>query len=74
MAVQPGSFNILNHIRFSGGDLKSINLQYIRLGHLDDGTIELLTKCLTFQVIFFFKIFCKSFFRNPFNSFSYFFI
>ena len=34
-------------------DLKSVNLQYITLGCLDDGTNELSTKSLMFQVLFF---------------------
>ena len=50
--------------------LLSVNLQYNMLGHLDDGTNELSTKRLMFQVLFFFMISCK----NPFNLFSYFFI
>ena len=49
--------------------MKSVNLQYNTLGRLDDGTNELSTKCLLFQVLFFFMISCK----NPFNLFSYFF-
>ena len=40
-------------IKEFGVDLKSINLQYIMLGCLDDGTNELLTKSLMFQVLFF---------------------
>ena len=38
------NFNVLG--------LKSVNLQYITLGCLDDGTNELLTKSLMFQVLF----------------------
>ena len=34
-------------------DYKSVNLQYITLGCLDDGTNELSTKSLMFQVLFF---------------------
>ena len=49
--------------------LLSVNLQYNMLGHLDDGTNELSTKRLMFQVLFFFMISCK----NPFNLFSLFF-
>ena len=53
--------------------LKSVNLQYNTLGCLDDGTNELLTKRLMFQV-FFFIISCKILCKNPFNLFSYIFI
>ena len=35
------------------GDLKSVNLQYITLGCLDDGTNESSTKSLIFQVLYF---------------------
>ena len=34
-------------------ELKSVNLWYITLGRLDDGTNESSTKCLMFQVLFF---------------------
>ena len=34
-------------------ELKSVNLQYNKLGHLDDGTKEWSTKRLKFQVLFF---------------------
>ena len=51
-------------------NLKSVNLQYITLGCLDDGTNEASTKRLIFQVLFFFMISCKILFKNPFNSFS----
>ena len=45
--------------------LKSVNLQYITLGCLDDGTNESSTKRLMFQVIhFFFKISCKILFAK----------
>ena len=55
---------------------KSVNLQFITLGRLDDGTNESSTKCLMFQVQYylFFMISCKSLCKNPFNLFSYFFI
>ena len=33
--------------------LKSVNLQFIKLGCLDDGTNQLSTKSLMFQVLFF---------------------
>ena len=51
--------------------MKSVNLQYITLGCLDDGTNKSLTKCLMFQVLFFFMISCKILCKNPFNLFSY---
>ena len=38
-------------------DQKSVNLQYITLDCLDDGTNESLTKSLKFQVLFFFILF-----------------
>ena len=47
------------HFRFSEAgfgekiDQKSVNLQYNTLGRLDDGTNELSTKRLMFQVLFF---------------------
>ena len=53
---------------------KSVNLQYHTLGCLDDGTNELSTKRLMFQVLFFFMISCKILCKNPFNLFSYFFL
>ena len=52
---------------------KSVNLQYIKLGCLDDGTNESSTKSLMFQVLFFFMISFKILCKNPFNLFSYFF-
>ena len=59
--------------------LKFVNLQYITLGCLDIGTNESSTKCLMFQVLFFFfiiscKVLYKILYKNPFNLFSYFFI
>ena len=53
-------------------EIKSINLQYNRLGCLDHGTNESSTKRLMFQVLFFFMISCKILCKNPFNLFSYF--
>ena len=38
-------------------DKKSVNLQYITLGCLNDGTKESSTKSLMFQVLFFFTLF-----------------
>jgi hypothetical protein len=40
---------------------KSVNLQYIMLGCLDDGTNESSTKRLMFQELFFYMISCKFF-------------
>ena len=37
---------------FMDGHLKSVNLQYSMLGCLDDGTNDLSTKSLMFQVLF----------------------
>ena len=51
--------------------LKSDNLQYNMLGRWVDGIIVSLTKCLIFQVLFFFMISCKILCKNPFNLFSY---
>ena len=50
---------------------KSVNLQYITLGCLDDGTNESATKRLMIQVLFFFMLSYKILFKNPFNLFSY---
>ena len=50
---------------------KCNNLQQNTLGRCVDGTIVSLTKCLMFQVLFFFIISCKILFKNPFNLFSY---
>ena len=47
--------------------LKSVNLQYITLGHWDDGTNESSTQRLMFQVLFFFIISCKILCKKPFN-------
>ena len=47
--------------------LKSVNLQYIMLGHLDDGTNGSSTKHLMFQVLLFFMTSCKILCKNPFN-------
>ena len=55
------------------GHLKSVNLKYNTLCRLDDGTKELSTKCLMFQVLFIFMISYKILCENPFNSFSIFF-
>ena len=52
---------------------KSDNLQYNMLGRWVDGTIVSSTKCLMFQVLFFFIISCKILYKNPFNLFSHFF-
>ena len=41
-------------------NLKSVNLQYITLGCLDDGTNKSSTKSLMFQVLFFFIYFLKT--------------
>ena len=41
--------------------LKFVNLQYITLGCLDIGTNESSTKCLMFQVLFFFSSFLAKF-------------
>ena len=43
--------------------LLSVNLQYNMLGHLDDGTNELSTKRLMFQVLFFSWFLAKVFTR-----------
>ena len=43
------------------------------LGRWDDGTNELSTKRLMFQVLFFFMISCKILCKKPINSFYYFF-
>ena len=52
---------------------KSVNLQYITLGCLDNRTNESSTKSLMFQVLFFFMLSYKILFKNPFNLFSHFF-
>ena len=52
---------------------KSVNLQYITLVCLDDGTNESLNERLMFQVSFFYMISCKILCKNPFNLFSHFF-
>ena len=41
----------------NGALLKSVNLQYITLGCLDNGTNELLTKSLIVQVSFFYTFY-----------------
>ena len=53
----------------ASGIQKSDNLQYNTLVRWFSGTKDSSSKCLKFQVLFFFMIFCK----NCFNSFSYFF-
>ena len=54
--------------------LKSNNLQYNTLARWVNGTNDLSTKCLMFQVLFFIIISCKILCKNRFNEFSYFFI
>ena len=49
------------------GHLKSVNLKYNTLGRLDDGTKELSTKCLMFQVLFFFLDFLQNSLQKPFQ-------
>ena len=46
-----GAFKLLSYL------LKSVNLQYITLGCLDNGTNESLTKRLMFQLLFLFILF-----------------
>ena len=45
------------HFMYSLRIIKSVNIQYITLGYLDDGTNESSTKSLMFQVLFFFILF-----------------
>ena len=53
---------------------KSVNLQYITLGCLDDGTIESATKRLMIQVLFFFIKSCKIILQKPFQFIFLFFL
>ena len=55
-AEHVGTLGICTQLYFWHGQ-KSVNLQYITLGCLDDGTNELSTKSLMFQVLFFFILF-----------------
>ena len=55
--------------------LKFVNLQYITLGCLDIGTNESSTKCLMFQVLFFFHHFLQSSLQNSLQkSFQFIFL
>jgi hypothetical protein len=47
--------------------LKSVNLQYNTLGHLDDGTNEESNKLLMFQVLFIFHDFFQNFLQKYFQ-------
>ena len=49
------------------GSLKSVNLQYITLACLDDGTNKSSTKHLMFQVIFFFHDFLQNSLQKSFH-------
>ena len=51
--------------------VQSVNLQYNTLVCWDDGTNDLTTKRLMFQVLFFFIKSCKILCKIPFNLFSY---
>ena len=44
-------------LKIRGGEQKSVNLQYITLGCLNDGTNKSSTKRLMFQVIFFYTFY-----------------
>ena len=46
--------------RFNCFYQKSVNLKYITLGHLDDGTNESSTKRMMFQALFFFHDFLQN--------------
>ena len=54
-------------------DMKSVNLKYITLGCLDDGTNESSTKNLMFQVLFFFILFIELGHSKLFTFLLYFF-
>ena len=47
--------------------LKSVNIWYITLGHWDDGTNESSTKCVMFQVLFFFHDFLQNALQKAFQ-------
>ena len=53
---------------------KSVNLQYNNLVAWVDGTNNSSSKCLIFQVLFFFQKMFQNSLRNTFNIFSYFFL
>ena len=61
--------NIHDPFWISGVVKKSVNLQNNILGCLDDGTNESPTKCLMFQVLFFFTISCKILCKTGFKYF-----
>ena len=54
--------------------LKSVNLQYNTLGHLDDGTNEESTKRLMFQVLFIFHDFFQKCLQKYFQFILLFFL
>ena len=51
------SSQIINKGLGAALSLKSVNLQNIMLGCMDNGTNELVLKCLMFQVLFYFIFF-----------------